>query len=190
MNVNGFLWAALAAGAAAALPKKQTRNRMKLPSFRSLAEVRASLPGRMRLYMPAVSDARAQAEQMKTQLESTGVIRRVDIEPRTGSVLILYDEAAVQAPVVMGAAMKLMGLEGKMNREAAGKARGALHTLLAAVNTGVLDATGGLLDAKTLAAGALTVAAIRSRAQKGWALPGAATLLWWAARLFGTQDDE
>lgn len=44
---------------------------MKLPSFRGLAEVRASLPGRMRLYMPAVSDARAQAEQMKTQLEST-----------------------------------------------------------------------------------------------------------------------
>lgn len=57
--MNGFLWAALAAGAAAALPKKQTRNRMKLPSFRGLAEVRASLPGRMRLYMPAVSDARA-----------------------------------------------------------------------------------------------------------------------------------
>ena len=190
MNVRGVWWALLAAGAAAALPKERKSNLMKLPSFRGVAEVRSSLPGRMRLYMPAVSEAREQAEQMKTQLEGTGVIRQVEITPRTGSVLICYDESQVQAPVVIGAAMKLMGLEGKMNQEAAGKVRGALHTLLAAVNTGVLDATGGLLDAKTLAAGALTVAAIRSRAQKGWALPGAATLLWWAARLFGTQDDE
>ena len=65
-----------------------------------------------------------------------------------------------------------------------------LHTLLDAVNTGVLDATAGLLDAKTLAAAALTVAALRSKAQKGWAVPGAMTLLWWASRLFGAQGDE
>ncbi len=190
MNVNGFLWAALAAGAAAALPKKQTRNRMKLPSFRGLAEVRASLPGRMRLYMPAVSDARAQAEQMKTQLESTGVIRRVDIEPRTGSVLILYDEAAVQAPVVMGAAMKLMGLDEKASTVPAGKLREGLRTLMSAINAGVLDATGGLVDAKTLAAGILTVAALRSRAKIGWAMPGALTLLWWASGLLGAHGYE
>ena len=186
--MNGFLWAALAAGAAAALPKKQTRNRMKLPSFRGLAEVRASLPGRMRLYMPAVSDA--QAEQMKTQLESTGVIRRVDIEPRTGSVLILYDEAAVQAPVVMGAAMKLMGLDEKASAVPAGKLREGLRTLMSAINAGVLDATGGLVDAKTLAAGILTVAALRSRAKIGWAMPGALTLLWWASGLLGAHGYE
>ena len=96
----------------------------------------------------------------------------------------------MQAPVVMGAAMKLMGLDGKMNPVASGKVREGLHTLLDAVNTGVLDATAGLLDAKTLAAAALTVAALRSKAQKGWAVPGAMTLLWWASRLFGAQGDE
>ena len=76
MNVRGVWWALLAAGAAAALPKERKSNLMKLPSFRGVAEVRSSLPGRMRLYMPAVSEAREQAEQMKTQLEGTGVIRR------------------------------------------------------------------------------------------------------------------
>ena len=146
--------------------------------------------GRMRLYMPAVSDARAQAEQMKTQLESTGIIRRVDIEPRTGSVLILYDEAAVQAPVVMGAAMKLMGLDEKASAVPAGKLREGLRTLMSAINAGVLDATGGLVDAKTLAAGILTVAALRSRAKIGWAMPGALTLLWWASGLLGAHGYE
>ena len=115
MNVKGVWWAALAAGAAAAMPRERKHNLMKLPSFRGTAEVRSSLPGRMRLYMPAVSGDCAQAAQMKSQLESTGVIHQVQIEPRTGSVLILYDESQVQAPVVMGAAMKLMGLDGKVN---------------------------------------------------------------------------
>ena len=41
--MNGIWWLALAAGAAAALPKKQQHNLMKLPSFRGVAEGRASL---------------------------------------------------------------------------------------------------------------------------------------------------
>ena len=52
--MKGVWWLALAAGAAAALPKKQEHNLMKLPSFRGVAEVRSSLPGRMRLYVPAI----------------------------------------------------------------------------------------------------------------------------------------
>ena len=188
--MNAIGWAALAAGAAVLLPKPPKHNLMKLPSFRGVAEVRSSLPGRMRLYMPAVSGDCAQAAQMKSQLESTGVIHQVQIEPRTGSVLILYDESQVQAPVVMGAAMKLMGLDEKASAVPAGKLREGLRTLMSAINAGVLDATGGLVDAKTLAAGILTVAALRSRAKIGWAMPGALTLLWWASGLLGAHGYE
>ena len=163
---------------------------MKLPSFRGVAEVKSSLPGRMRLYMPAVSASPELAEQMKAQLIGTGVIHRVEIEPRTGSVLIHYDESKVQAPVVMGAAMKLMGLDAQAGAAPVGKVREGARTLLRSVNAGVLDATGGLLDAKTLAAGALTIAALRSKAKLGWATPGALTLLWWASNLFGARDYE
>ena len=183
-------WLALAVGTAAALPKKQQHNLMKLPSFRSVAEVRASLPGRMRLYMPAVSQQPERAAKMKAQLEGTGAVHQVSMQPLTGSVLILYDESQVQAPVVLGAAMRLMGLDDKVNVPSSGKVQQSMQLLLRAVNQGVLDATDGLLDAKTLAAGTLTIAALRSKAQKGWAVPGAMTLLWWAARLFGVQDHE
>lgn len=190
MTVNGIWWAALAAGAAMALPKQPEHNLMKLPSFRGVAEVRSSLPGRMRLYMPAVIQAPEQAAQMAQQLESTGVIRQVTAEKRTGSVLILYDESKVQAPVVLGAAMKLMGLDVKAQSAPVSKAREGVQLLVRAVNQGIMDATGGLLDAKTLAAGIMTVAALRSKAQKGWAAPGAMTLLWWASKLFGAQSNE
>lgn len=188
--MNGIWWLALAAGTAAVLPKKQQHNLMKLPSFRGVAEIRSSLPGRIRLYMPAVSQQPEQAAKMKAQLEGTGAIRQVMMQPLTGSVLILYDESQVQAPVVLGAAMKLMGLDDKVNAPASGKVQQGVQLLLRAINQGVLDATDGLLDAKTLAAGALTIAALHSKVQKGWAVPGAMTLLWWATRLFGVPDHE
>ena len=90
----------------------------------------------------------------------------------------------------MGAAMKLMGLDAQAGAAPVGKVREGARTLLRSVNAGVLDATGGLLDAKTLAAGALTIAALRSKAKLGWATPGALTLLWWASNLFGARDYE
>ena len=189
--MNVVWWAAIAAGAAAALPRKRSsHNLMKLPSFRGTAEVQSSLPGRMRIYMPAVMEAQSQALQMKSQLEGTGVIRRVDIQPRTGSVLIIYDETQVQAPVVLGAAMKLMGLDARIKAAPVGKVREGLKTLANAVNMGVIDGTNGLLDLPTLAGGALTIAALRNKAKYGWATPGAMTLLWWATRFFGVQSNE
>lgn len=188
--MNGIWWLALAVGSAAALPKAQKHNQMKLPSFRAVAEVRASIPGRMRLYMPAVCEFPDLAEQMRASLTGTGVIHAVRVEPRTGSVLICYDESKVQAPVVMGAAMKLMGLDEKVKSAPAGKLRAGLRTLMCGVNEGILNATNGILDARTVAAGALTIAAVRSKTRMGWAAPGAITLLWWAANLFGARSYE
>lgn len=188
--MNGIWWLVLAAGSVAALPKAQKHNQMKLPSFRGVAEVRASIPGRMRLYMPAVSEFPEAAKQMRTSLIGTGVIHSVQAETRTGSVLICYDESKVQAPVVMGAAMKLMGLDEKVKSAPVGKLREGIRTLMRGINAGILDATNGILDAKTVAAGALTIAAIRSKTRMGWAAPGAITLLWWASNLFGARDYE
>ena len=118
------------------------------------------------------------------------MIHQVKAEPRTGSVLICYDESKVQAPVVLGAMMKLMGLDGKVKTAPASKVQEGIKLLLNAVDQGILDATDGLLDAKTLTAGALTVAALRSKTKYGWAAPGAMTLLWWASKLFGAQSNE
>ena len=185
--MNGFLWAALAAGAAAALPKKQTRNRMKLPSFRGLAEVRASLPGRMRLSIPAAAADPAGAEQMKAQLLSTGAVRSVTIEPRIGSVLVVYDETQVEAAVLEGAIIKLMNLDAQISAKSSCRMEEGLKALWAAVDAAVTQATGGFMNAKMLAGTALTVAGVRSRRRDGWGVPGAMTLLWWASALFGRE---
>ena len=100
--MNTTLLAALALGGAALSVKKPTQNHnlMRLPSFRGIAEVRASLPGRMRLYLPAVSANHEAAAEMKRQLEATGVVHEVALNFRLSTALIRYDETKVEAAVV------------------------------------------------------------------------------------------
>ena len=95
-----------------------------------------------------------------------------------------YDERQVEGAVVLGAAMKLMGLDAAAQQEPTSRMESGLKTLFASVNHGVLEATNGLLDARMLAGGVLTVAAVRSMKLYGAAVPGAMTLLWWAASIF------
>ena len=182
---RSWLLALALGGAALSLSKtQQEHNLLRLPSFRGLAEVRASLPGRMRLYMPAIAQHWQQAEQMCRQLESTGAVSEVVLNPHTSTVLIRYDERQVEGAVVLGAAMKLMGLDAAAQQEPTSRMESGLKTLFASVNHGVLEATNGLLDARMLAGGVLTVAAVRSMKLYGAAVPGAMTLLWWAASIF------
>ena len=185
MKKSWLLALALGGAAASAAKGDRGRNQMRLPSFYGAAEVRASLPGRMRLYMPSIAENPQLAAQMKEKLEGTGVVREVAPNPRTSTVLIRYDESQVEAAVVQGAAMKLMGLTDALRRAPASRMEAGVKLLFAAVNRGVLEATGGLLDAKMLAGCALTLAGLKKLIACGASVPGAATLLWWASGLFG-----
>ncbi len=177
----------IAIAAAAALVSAsggRARNRLKLPSFRGVAEVRASIPGRLRLYMPAIAESAEAAKRMKAQLESTGAIREVRLNPRTGTALFLYDPKQVEAAVVEGAAIKLMGLDDGIRSKPVSRMETGLRTLWEAVDHGVMEATNGLMDARMLTGSALTVAALRGLIVNGATGPGALTLLWWASNVF------
>ena len=109
----------------------------------------------------------------------------MELEPRTGSMLVCYDERKVEAAVIEGAVIKLLGLDAVISGKQKSRMESGLHTILDAVDRGVMGATNGLMDGKMLAGTALSVLAIREWRLAGLAVPGAMTLLWWAARLFG-----
>ena len=177
-------WIAAAAASLLMTPRVQPRNQMKLPSFPGIAEVQASIPGRIRLYMPAAAMNSEAASRMKQQMEETGAVHEVRINPVTGSVLFLYDETQVEASVVEGAAIRLMGLDDAIRQQPVTKMEKGLQTLWSSVNHGVLEATGGWMDARMLAGTVLSVTAIRSLMINGAVLPGGITLLWWASSIF------
>ena len=180
----GLTAAAVLGVLALSAPKEPQHNLMKLPSFKGILEVRASIPGRMRLYVPSLSGSMNQVKQAREQLLGTGVVHRVELEPRTGSMLVCYDERKVEAAVIEGAVIKLLGLDAVINGKQKSRMESGLHTILD-VDRGVMGATNGLMDGKMLAGTALSVLAIREWRLAGLAVPGAMTLFWWAARLFG-----
>ena len=94
----------------------------------------------------------------------------------------------VIAAVVQGAVLKLMGLTDSLQKEPVSRIQSGLNTLMAAINHGLLEATNGLLDVRTLAGCALTFAGVKSLAVSGAAVPGAMTLLWWAASIWRRND--
>ena len=177
-------WIAAAAASLLMTPRVQPRNQMKLPSFHGIAEVRASIPGRIRLYMPAVTEHPEAAARMKEQMEETGAVHEVTFNPSTGTVLFLYDETQVEAPVVEGAAIRLMGLDDAIRRQPVSRMETGLQTLWNSINHGVMETTKGWMDARMLAGTALGIAAVRSMILHGAVLPGGITLLWWASSIF------
>ena len=92
---------------------------------------------------------------------------------------------AFDVAVIEGAVIKLLGLDAAINGKQKSRMENGLHTILDAVDRGVMGATNGLMDGKMLAGTALSVLAIKEWRLAGLAVPGAMTLLWWAARLFG-----
>ena len=100
-------------------------------------------------------------------------------------MLVCYDERRVEAAVIEGAVIKLLGLDAAINGKQKSRMENGLHTILDAVDRGVMGATNGLMDGKMLAGTALSVLAIKEWKLAGLAVPGAMTPFWWAARLFG-----
>ena len=180
---NGY-WIAAAAASLFMTSRVQPRNRLQLPSFLGIAEVRASIPGRIRLYMPAVTANPEAAAQMKKQMEETGAVHEVRINPSTGTALFLYDEAQVEAAVVESAAIRLMGLDAAIQQQPASKMEKSLQTLWNSIDHGVMETTKGWMDAHMLAGTVLSIAAVRSLMMNGAVLPGGITLLWWASSIF------
>ena len=98
--MKSIWWVALAAGSAAYSLVRQGKD--VLPSFRGVAEVRSHLPGRLRLFIPAIARQEEAARTMKKTLEATGAVHSVTLNPRTATALICYDEAQVGAAVIEG----------------------------------------------------------------------------------------
>ncbi len=63
------------------------------PSDLAGIELRHAIPGRVRLRIPAIRRDPDLCREVQRQLAALPVIRRVEVNPVTGSVLLLYDPA-------------------------------------------------------------------------------------------------
>ena len=172
-----------------------------------------AMPGRVRLRVDKVRGNPAFAQKAQDKLGRMPGIKRVEVKPLTGSVLIYYDAAALLAEGALaaltdgfselfpeiGAAATNLGLESLIRRLATGdspkgtsspepKAAGNLVASLEAINAEVARVTGGL-DLKTLIPMTLLFLGVRSLwTSKKLAVPAWYDYLWFGFSSFALMN--
>ena len=189
MTRNAWIGLIAAGMLTLATPKARGGNYEKLPSFRGVCEVRASLPGRMRLYAPVLAQDAEAAFTAQEKLLSTGVVREVTINSRIATALIVYDARQAEGAVIEGAFIRLLGLDKIIAKKRVSRAETGVRTLLDGIDHALMERTNGLIDGRMLTSGALAAAGLWKLYRVGCGVPGAVTLLWWASRAFRGTDN-
>jgi hypothetical protein len=163
----------------ALLGRKQGDGRDGLPSFAGVMEIAHVLPGRLRLRAPVLIGQRRAAEQLRKSLAGLDGIRAVAVSPVSGSVLVQFAPDRVKPGMVLGAAIRLLGLEREVQRTPPSRIGEGIRQAGESLNHAIHEQTGGMIDLWTSVPLLLVVVGIRQLAagnQFGW------PLLWWAYR--------
>ena len=158
----------------------------------SLALVSA-IPGRIRVRVGRSFRSLSSMNELAGIIRSLNGVRDVQINPTTGSFLILYDPEAVDIGQLYLAAqaanvdITLPGdrAESTADSKLAGVAR-AINATFGRVDRTIFDFTGGKLDAKTLAPLAVGGVAVRQLFTQGVGISSIPwyVLLWYSFEMF------
>lgn len=139
------------------------------------------LPGRVRFRVPCLCVDIASGQGLCAALEKVSSVNNVSVNSVTGSVLIHYDPEALNAALLAAAVIKILRLEGELEKVPASKLQREMRQVSQALDRALYDQTNGLLDMKT--AVFLSLAALGSVKlwqKRSLAMPAGFTLLWWA----------
>ncbi len=156
-------------------------------------ELRHAIPGRVRLRFPALKGQPDLSREVQKQLGALSVVRRVEVNPVTGSVLVLYDPADSAAIAQLGRLMipelDLEAMPGGAdlatgNGLASASPAEAVAAFTRRLNERLEAATGGAVDLKFLVPASLFAGGLlRLVASKKVPSPTWYDFLWFA---FGT----
>jgi hypothetical protein len=150
-----------------------------LPSFAGVMEIAHVLPSRLRLRAPVLIGQPRAAEQLQRSLAGLDGVCAVEVSPVSGSLLLQFVPDRVRPDMLVGAAIRLLGLERDIQRPAPSYIGEGIRQAGESVNHAIREQTGGLIDLWTSVTLLLLVMGVRQLAagnQFGW------PLLWWAYR--------
>ncbi|MBC2576209.1 HMA2 domain-containing protein [Peptostreptococcus canis] len=167
------------------LYSKNKLNTLELPSFKNILEVRSSVNGRIRFFVPVLKSNLELAELLTSQVKKISVIKKCEVNLVTGSVLVEYDSDNLDAQTLEGVIMKLLSLDEKLDEGRTSEIEKKVGTFKNAINNGVYDFTGGILNIKSLMALLFLGAAVYDVKKMGARrTPDYITFLWWTTTLF------
>ena len=137
------------------------------------------LPGRVRFRVPGLVGRRAEGQQLKARLARLEAVKEVEVNPISGSIRLRFAEERLQPELLLGATIRLLGLERQLERAPRSWLAREVQEGGEALNRAVYQRTGGLLDFYTAMPLLLVILGVRNvlaGRMLGW------PLLWWAYR--------
>ncbi|HTU02041.1 MAG TPA: hypothetical protein VMG58_09505 [Candidatus Sulfotelmatobacter sp.] len=170
--ITGLLLTAL-------LKRKPGGGSQRLPTFPGVLETVHVLPGRIRVRAPSLVDRRSQAEDLQNRLARLDGVQEVAVSTVSGSVCVHFASDRVTPELLLGAIIRLLGLERQLQRLPRSVLGQEIREGGEAVNRAIHAQTGGLLDLWTtvpLVLAGLGVRNVATGRAYGW------PMLWWAYR--------
>lgn len=159
------------------LRKQQTQPEYSI--YNNVLDLRHSMPGRLRLASKQLR-SESMANALMVQLSKIDTIQQVSVNTRTGSILIIYQEKQVDEQLLIGAVVKLLGLEEDLLNKKDSIIKQELNLVGTSINNSIYDKTHGLLDGKTaMSMSFLGLAVYNLIKTKKMTTPPTLNLLYW-----------
>lgn len=154
--------------------------RIILPSTGPV-QVKHIIPGRVRFYIPLLKGDKNKADEIQRQLGTISSLNSVNVDYRSGSLLILFNEKEIGVGLLFATIIRLMGLDEELDREKTPKVIKEMKDVGDSLNKAVYDKTAGLLDLWTLIYIAFAFFGIKNLfSGRIPFFAASSTFLWWA----------
>ncbi|MGL5616424.1 MAG: HMA2 domain-containing protein [Sarcina sp.] len=161
---------------------KINNNAKNLPSFKGVLEVKHSLTGRIRFFIPLLHNNEDVKSLLVGQLSRVPAIKTIEANIITGNLLLVFDEKEVEPTILIGVIIKLLGLEEKANKKPEAILTSEMKNMKEALNMAIYEKTNGILDGKSLMVILSLFGGFKMLKANPTALPNGYTLLRWAEK--------
>ncbi len=153
-----------------------------LPRIPGKFQVAHKMPGRIRFRIPMLEGQDKEViNAVKKELIRLPEINRVDVNPVSGSLVTEYNDEKINASILCGILLKLLGLEDAMDAQPQSIAQKEINLIGASLNRQVYNSTAGVIDLTSAFALTIFVLGIyKIILLQDRNTPSGFSLLWWA----------
>ena len=163
-------------------------NKMLLPNFYGIFEVKSLTKNRLRIEIDKLKNNREEINELTENLKKISVIKNFKIIQSLGSLTIEFDDSQIDSQFMLGIILKLLNLDEELLKDRKGKIKNTFFSLGKLADITIYNKTKGLFDAKTLAGTMLLIYGIKKFKNEMF-LPSGATLIWWSYRLLSKKGN-
>jgi hypothetical protein len=157
-----------------------------LPHIRGKFEVIHTLPGRIRFRIPRLEGQDPEViDSVGKELKRLPEINSVDLNPISGSLVLDYHDEEINAAIICGILLKLLGLEQDLDAQPQSLIQKELNLIGTSLNRQVYNSSAGILDlTSALSLSIFAFGMYKIIVQRDRNTPSGFSLLWWAYVIF------